>query len=120
MDFVWSILTWIGGLILLCLFCGALYFVGQVGVLIRSGSSILRQLRKVERDGQSQGLPLNAEGIALRQKARLKLIASIVGLVVFYSIAFLFIPTLGMKLASLLLLVPIVMGYFGIFFVPDA
>jgi len=87
---------------------------------MRNGISLLRHIHKAERDGKAEGLSLTDEGIAIRQKARLKLFLPIVGLVVFYSLAFILIPTLGMKLATLILMIPVVMGFFGIFFVPDA
>lgn len=116
---LWDIVSWVGGLIVICLFCLVCYFIGQLGVLMRTGVSILRQINKAERDGKTEGLSLTDEGIAIRQNAKLKLILPIFGIVVFYSLAFIFIPTLGMKSATLILLIPIVLGFFGIFFVPD-
>lgn len=121
LDFQFKdILNWVGGLIAFGLFFVICYFIGQLGVQIKSGLTISKYINKAERDAKAKGLSLNEKGIALKQKGKRKLIYPIVGIVVFYFLAFTFVPTLELKLATLLILIPVALGFFGIFLVPEA
>ena len=115
-----DILNLVGGLIVLGVFFALCYYIGQLGVQIKSGLKILKYIKKAEKKKKKKGLSLNEEGIALKKKGKRKLIFPIVGITVFYSFAFSFAPTIGMKLVTLIILIPVVLGFFGIFLVPEA
>ena len=114
-----DILKYILGIIAFVLFFVVCFFIGQVGVQLRSGFAILAYIRKAESEARTKGMVLNKKGIALRKKGYLKTGLTLTGIIVFYALAFLLIPVHNLKYASLLLLVPVVLGYFGLFFVPE-
>ena len=67
LDFQFKdILNWVGGLIAFALFFVVCYFIGQLGVQIKSGINILKYINKAERDGKAQGNSLNEKEIALK------------------------------------------------------
>lgn len=120
LDFQFKdIFNWLGGLIAFALFFVVCYFIGQIGVQLKSGINILSFINKAERGAKAKGQFLNEKGITLRRKGQLKVFWPIIGLLIFYLSVFLFIPTLKFKLASLILLIPVILGFFGIFLVPE-
>jgi len=113
-----DIYNWIGGLVALLLFCALWYFIGQVGVQIKSGINILKFISKAEKEAKAKGLVITQKGIALKKKGNNKIIYSFLGIALFYACVILFVPH-QYQIWSLPILVPIVFGYFGIFLVPE-
>ena len=113
------ILNWLLGLIGIGLILFVSYLIGLLGKQIKKGFTILKYINNDEKILKAKGNSTNAEKIILRKKAKRKIIYPIVGIIVFYIIAFIFIPTLELKLLSLLFLVPVFLGFFGVFIVPD-
>ena len=120
LDFQFKdLLNWTGGLIIFLLFFVVCYYIGQLGVQIRSGINILLYLRKVEREAKAKGMAINEKGFALKRKGKRKILLSILVVIIFYLLSFTFIPTLKYKLATLFACLPITLGFFGIFLVPE-
>jgi hypothetical protein len=120
LDFQFKdILNWVGGLIVFLLFLGICYLIGQLGVQIRSGINISKFINNAERDAKAQGSKLNEKGLTLKKRGRLKIILPFIGIFTFYGCVFFFVPTLRFKEASLLLSIPVVLGFFGIFLIPE-
>lgn len=114
-----DILNYVGGLIALGLFFVICYYIGQLGVKIKGGINLIKYINKAEADGKVKGQSLNEKGISLKQKGKRMIIFPVISIVLFYLLSFTFIPTIKWKFASLLLLIPVVLGYFGIFLIPE-
>jgi hypothetical protein len=114
-----DILNWIGGFLPLCIAGIACYLIGQLGVQIRSGITILKYVSKAKQEAKSQGMILTPKGTALQQKGKLKIILPIIALILFYTCVLLFVTSTKYQIGALLLLIPLLLGFFGIFLVPS-
>ncbi|CAN5624640.1 hypothetical protein BH10BAC5_BH10BAC5_03110 [soil metagenome] len=107
------------GFIAFALFSSIFYFIGKLGVYIRSGYDILKNVYKVEKAIQLNGLSLNERGISYRQKGKRKLIYSLTPVLIFYFSVFIFFSDIKYIMAALFFLCPLIFGLFGILFVPE-
>jgi len=107
------------GLLVFALILGICYLIGQLGVQIKSGICIIRFVRNTEKEIKAEGLILNDKGLALKKKGQRKIALPLIGISVFYLCVWLFLPSLELKNVTLLLLIPVILGYFGIFLVPE-
>jgi hypothetical protein len=116
-----GIFSWIVGIVALCLILSICYLIGQIGLQVRKGIDILKYLENLEKDSRAKGVPfsLNDKGVALKKDGQQKIWLPIVGIAIFYTCAFIFIPESDIKLGTLVLLVPAALGYFGVFLVPS-
>ncbi len=105
----------LGGYVFLALVLGISFLLGLVGFHMKKGIIILKYINQEEQKGNR----LNEKGLELKQKGRMKIFIPIIGIFVFYLCVFLFIPTVKYKLFSLLLLIPIILGFFGLFLSPS-
>jgi len=112
-----DILEWVGGFIAICLFCGFCYLIGLIGLKIRTGVKTVRYLNKVETEAKKEGQWLNSEGIALRKKGMRMIFIPLAAIILFYAAIFLFVPKYPEY--SLVLMIPVMLGFFRIFFVPE-
>ena len=107
---------WIIGIIGLIIFLGIAYFLGLIGVEVRKHNMIIIQIKEL----MSQ--KINKSDIEALSKVRSKSIFRI-AIIIFLIVLFYFLifkaTSLSVFLYSLLILVPVVMGYFGIFFTPS-
>lgn len=113
-----DILNWVGGLVAFALFFVVAYYIGQLGVQIRSGIKILNYINKAERASKVKGMSLNEKGIALKKKGKQKIYLPSIGIIAFYACVIFFTPTEYHKF-TLILLLPVILGFFGFMFVPE-
>lgn len=109
---------WIGGIIAMLLFIGVLYLLGKTGQLVRKGVETKKALNKAKLDAAQKRLVVTSKWHEYNRKATLWITGPILGWIGVYVVLFLVLP-LGTFLVSLLGLIPPVLGYFGIFFVPS-
>ena len=111
-----SLLYFIG----ICLIYFVSYLLSLLGKQIKSGFTILKYIKQHERLLKAKGQSINNEKKILteKSKAKRKIYISIIVIIVFQIIALIFIPTLNLKLLSLLFIIPVILGFLGMFLVP--
>lgn len=107
---------WILGIIGLIIFLLIAYGLGQIGLLVRKNIRIVKHINSLIANRANKN---EIETLAkVRMKCKLKNILVFSLLVIFYYFIFSF-TTATLFLLSLLILVPVIMGYFGYFFTPS-
>jgi hypothetical protein len=101
------------------IFCAICYPIGKLGVQIRSGITILKYIYQANSDAKAKGFSMNEKGLALKRKGQLKLFIPLLIICISYLLIFAFVLEWKNRLAYLFILIPVGMGYFGYFFVPE-
>lgn len=107
--------TWIISIIGIILGIGALYLIGKTGQEVRRGFEIKKALNKAKADASKKGYMVTDKWHSLNKKSTYSIVLPILGWCIFYFILFISISTTNF-LISLLALVPVILGYFGILF----
>lgn len=104
---------WIIGIIGLAVFLGTAYLLGLIGVELKKNIIIIQKIKKT----LSQQVKKSNFDVLYNARSKSKLRISIITIIIISSFLIVYKTTsLEVFLLSLLILVPIVMGYFGVFF----
>lgn len=108
----------IGTIIVVIGFLGSLIGLGLLGRFIRKGVELKKALRKLLVESSQQGLIVNDKWHTLNRKSYFYIIIPILILSIIY-ILILIEFSQAIFLYSLLGFIPLILGYFGVFLVPD-
>jgi uncharacterized membrane protein len=114
-----TLIEWVVSIIAFVLFLGFLYVIGQTGTTTRRGVELTKALAEANREADRGRGPVDPTKYRrLQSKAKKMIFLPIIFWIVLYTAVFFLCP-LQFALYSLLLLIAPVLGYFGIFFMPD-
>jgi hypothetical protein len=118
-EMLLSITGWIASIIAFAVFLGFLYVIGQSGTTMRRGIELAKALPDAKKKAQREGTSIDPQKYnRLRRKAVWMTILPPLLWTLIYAAVFKTCP-LSYALWSLLLLIAPILGFFGIFFVPD-
>lgn len=117
-SFGHEILGELGGLLVAAIVCVFAAALGLTGLLVRRGVELRKVCNKSEALAAEKGYRLNETWHRDRRRAAWWIAGPIVGWTASYVIIFAVLP-IRVSLFSLLGLVPVFLGYFGRFLVPD-
>lgn len=117
-NFGHEVLGELGGLVVAAIVCVFAAVLGLTGLLLRRGVELRKVCNQSESVAAQKGYRLNENWYRDRRKAAWWIAGPIVGWVLIYLILFTVLP-IRLSLFSLLGLLPVVLGYFGRFLIPD-
>lgn len=106
---------WIIGIIGLIILLGVASLIGSGGKFIKKNMSIKKQLNKVKYEALRDGNTLTEKWNEINIKTVRNILFALTGIIIIYLVLFNLLST-RFFLLSLLGLVPLILGYFGIFF----
>jgi hypothetical protein len=110
--------AWIIGIIIALLGVGLLYLIGKTGQLVRKGVETKKALNKFKVESLRKGFGVNEKWHLFNKKSTFWIVLPVLGWVVVYFGLFYFLSS-KYFLISLLALIPILLGYFGVIFGPS-
>lgn len=113
-----GILGWVVGIVLLLLGCGVLYLIGKLGTIIRKGIKIKNAIRTALIEHPNEGLDFNIQIRKLNKKSNNMIIIPLFAIIIVFVCVYVLFST-KIFLYSLFGLIPVILGFFGIFFSPD-
>jgi hypothetical protein len=109
--------AWIIGIVVCLLGIGILYLIGTTGQLIRRGINLRTYLAKAKKEFLLKGFIANEKYHELNRKSTYYIVLPLLGWGIVYIILFGIFSSKNFLL-SLLALIPVVLGFFGILFGP--
>lgn len=113
-----GILGWIVGIVFLLLSCGVLYLIGKIGTIIRKGIEIKKAIKIAIIQHPNEGFEFNMHISKFKRKSTNMIIIPLLALIIVFVSVYVIFST-KIFLYSLFGLIPIILGFFGIFFAPD-
>lgn len=113
-----GILAWALGIVGSLFVIGILYLLGKTGASVRRGIKTRRMLQQIKKRADTDGLILSKEWHQVNRKAWAQILFPVLGWGSFYITCVFILPPI-LSLVSLILLVPPILGFFGIIFVPS-
>jgi hypothetical protein len=113
-----GILGWVVGIVILLLSLGVLFLIGKTGTIMRKGIEIKKAIKIAVKENPHKGLNFDNHILKLNRKSAFMIILPLLGWIIIYVCVFVLFST-KIFLLSLLGLIPVILGFFGIFFTPD-